>query len=162
MDSKKPAWQPLTKECRWKDGSHFSRERWGFYFGKVVIDNTQGESNSKFSYDESPGGNKERKVKMIGMDFISFIILLVISIVVAGILHFVFKFYIMPGWLSYVSKVIIGWVGAWLGSPVFGYWWKGLNYKEVYIVPAILGSLSILIFAVDFIKTRASVFKSTG
>ena len=108
------------------------------------------------------GGDYERKVKMIGMDFISFIILLVISIIVAGILHFVFKFYIMPGWLSYISKVIIGWFGAWLGSPVFGYWWKGLNYKEVYIVPAILGSLSILIFLVDFIKTRASVFKSTG
>ena len=96
---------------------------------------------------------------MIGMDFISFIILLIISIVVAGILHFAFKFYIMPGWVSYISKVVIGWVGAWLGSPVFGHWWNGLNYKEVYIVPAILGSLSILIFAVDFIKTRASVLK---
>jgi uncharacterized membrane protein YeaQ/YmgE (transglycosylase-associated protein family) len=96
---------------------------------------------------------------MIGMDFISFIILLIISIVVAGILHFAFKFYIMPGWMSFISKVVIGWVGAWLGSPVFGHWWDGLNYKEVYIVPAILGSLSILIFAVDFMKTRASVLK---
>jgi uncharacterized membrane protein YeaQ/YmgE (transglycosylase-associated protein family) len=53
-------------------------------------------------------------------------------------------------------------VGAWLGSPVFGYWWQGLNYKEVYIFPAILGSLSILIFAVDFIKTCTTIFKGTG
>jgi len=99
---------------------------------------------------------------MIGMDFISFIILVIISIVVSGVLHFVFKFYIIPGWWSYFSKIIIGWVGAWLGSPIFGYWWQGLNYKEVYIVPAILGSLSILIFAVDFIKTGSTVSKSAG
>ena len=96
---------------------------------------------------------------MIGMDFISFLILLIISIVVSGVLHFVFKFYIIPGCKSYASKVLIGWVGAWLGSPVFGYWWPGLNYKEVYIVPAILGSLAILVFAVDLIKTCATIFK---
>jgi len=99
---------------------------------------------------------------MIGMDFISFIILVIISIVVSGVLHFVFKFYIIPGWWSYFSKIIIGWVGAWLGSPIFGYWWQGLNYKEVYIIPAILGSLSILIFAVDLIKTGSTVSKSAG
>ncbi len=99
---------------------------------------------------------------MIGMDFISFLILLIISIIVSGVLHFIFKFYIIPGWWSYFSKVIIGWVGAWLGSPVFGYWWQGLNYKEVYIIPAILGSLSILVFAVDLIRTRATVFKKEG
>ena len=96
---------------------------------------------------------------MIGMDFISFLVLLIISIVVSGVLHFVFKFYITPGWCSYVSKVGIGWVGAWLGSPVLGYWWQCLNYKQVYIVPAILGSLFILVFAVDIIKTCAAVCK---
>ena len=68
---------------------------------------------------------------MIGMDFISFIILLIISIIVSGVLHFVFKYYIIPGWWSYASKVFVGWIG-WLGSPVFGYWCEGLNYKEVY------------------------------
>ena len=99
---------------------------------------------------------------MIEMDFISFIILLIISILVSGVLHFLLKVYIIPGWRSYFSKVLIGWVGAWFGSPVFGYWWQGLNYKEVYIVPAILGSLAILIFAVDFIKTCATIFKGTG
>jgi uncharacterized membrane protein YeaQ/YmgE (transglycosylase-associated protein family) len=96
---------------------------------------------------------------MIGMDFNSFIILLIISIVVSGILHFVFKFYIRPGWCSYASKVLAGWVGAWLGSPVFGYWCSGLNYKAVYIIPAILGCLSILVFAVDVIKSWAIVLK---
>jgi uncharacterized membrane protein YeaQ/YmgE (transglycosylase-associated protein family) len=99
---------------------------------------------------------------MIGMDFMSFLVLLIISVVISGVLHFFFKYYIVPGWESYFSKVLIGWVGAWLGSPVFGYWWEGLNYKEVYIVPAILGSLLLVIFAVDFIKTCATLFKGKG
>ncbi len=97
---------------------------------------------------------------MIGMDFISFLILLVISIVVSAVLHFILKFYIIPGWRSYLSKVCIGWVGAWLGSPVLGHWW--LNYKEVYIVPAILGAFAILVLAVDIIKTCAAIYKKEG
>jgi uncharacterized membrane protein YeaQ/YmgE (transglycosylase-associated protein family) len=84
------------------------------------------------------------------MNFLSFLILLIISVVVSGILHFVFKYYVLPGFWSYLSKVVIGWVGAWLGTPVFGHWWAGVNYESVYIIPAILGSLSLLIFAVDF------------
>lgn len=93
---------------------------------------------------------------MIGMDFISFLILLIISVVVSAILHFVFKYYIVPGWWSFLSKVLIGWIGAWLGSPVFGYWWQGLNYKQVYIVPAVLGCLLLLICVVDCVKTCSS------
>jgi uncharacterized membrane protein YeaQ/YmgE (transglycosylase-associated protein family) len=104
----------------------------------------------------------ERRTKMIGMDFISFIILLVISIVVSGVLHFFIKFYVRPGWWSYASKVLIGWVGVWLGSPVFGYWWQGLNYKEVYIIPAILGSLASVVFVVDLSKSCSTIFRSAG
>ncbi|MCK5256111.1 MAG: hypothetical protein KAQ81_08820 [Deltaproteobacteria bacterium] len=94
---------------------------------------------------------------MIGMDFISFLILLIIGVVIAGILHFGFKYYIVSGWWSFLSKVLIGWIGAWLGSPVFGYWWQGFNYKQVYIVPAILGSLLLLIFSVQLIKTCSTI-----
>jgi len=96
---------------------------------------------------------------MIGIDFVSFLILLVISIVVSAVVHYGFKFYVRSGLSSFLSKIVIGWVGGWLGSPVFGYWWPGLNYQQVYIVPAILGSLAALVFAVDFVKTCASVGK---
>jgi len=101
---------------------------------------------------------------MIGMNFISFLILLIISGIVSWVLHFAFKYYIIPGWGSYFSKVCIGWVGAWLGSPVFGYWPHPLrlNYHEVWIVPAILGALAIEVFAVDIIKTCSTIFKSAG
>ncbi len=99
---------------------------------------------------------------MIGMDFISFLILLVISIVVSAILHYGLKFYAIPGTTSFLSKIIVGWVGAWLGSPVLGHWWEALNYKEVYYIPAILGSLASLILAVDLVKTCSTVSKGGG
>ena len=46
---------------------------------------------------------------------------------------------------------------AWLGSPVLGHWWGFLAYKEVYIISAILGSIGILIVAVDCMKTCAAL-----
>jgi uncharacterized membrane protein YeaQ/YmgE (transglycosylase-associated protein family) len=92
---------------------------------------------------------------MIGMDFISFLILLIISLVVSAILHYGLSYYATPGHWSYLSKVAVGWIGAWLGSPVFGYWphrWSALHYETVYIVPAILGALGVIIVAVDLAK----------
>ena len=56
---------------------------------------------------------------MIGMDLLSFLILLVIGIVVAAILHYGFRFYVIPGTSSFLGKVVIGWLGAWLGSLAF-------------------------------------------
>ena len=96
---------------------------------------------------------------MIGMNFISFLILLVISIVVSAVLHFVFMYYVRPGWNSFISKVIFGWIGAWLGTPVFGYWFECVKYEEVYIIPAILGSLAFLIISIDFVKSVKAVSK---
>jgi uncharacterized membrane protein YeaQ/YmgE (transglycosylase-associated protein family) len=96
---------------------------------------------------------------IIGMDFNSYLILLVISVVVSGILHYGLNYYVTPGHWSFCSKIVVGWVGAWLGSPVLGHWWPGVQYHEIYIVPAILGSLSVLIVAVDVGKMCRS---STG
>ena len=94
---------------------------------------------------------------MIGMDFGSFLALLIISVVVSGTLHYGFKYYVRAGTVSFLSKVVIGWIGAWLGSPVLGHWWEGLNYGQVYYVPAILGSLAALILVVECVKTCGSV-----
>jgi uncharacterized membrane protein YeaQ/YmgE (transglycosylase-associated protein family) len=89
---------------------------------------------------------------MIGMSFISFLILLIISVVVSAILHYYFKYYVTPGHWSFGSKVVVGWVGAWLGSPVLGYWPSRipmLHYEGIWFVPAILGAIGVLIVAVD-------------
>jgi uncharacterized membrane protein YeaQ/YmgE (transglycosylase-associated protein family) len=87
------------------------------------------------------------------MDFMSFLILLIISVVVCAILHFGLKYYVVPGVWSFLSKVVIGWVGAWLGTPVFGKWWASLSYEGIFIVPAILGCFALVIFAVDFVHS---------
>jgi uncharacterized membrane protein YeaQ/YmgE (transglycosylase-associated protein family) len=92
---------------------------------------------------------------MIGMDFISFLILLIISVVVSAILHYGLKYYVTPGPYSFCSKVVLGWVGAWLGSPVLGDWphrFRFLQYADIWFIPAILGSLAVLIVAVDVAK----------
>ena len=89
---------------------------------------------------------------MIGMDFISFLILLVISVVVSGILHYGLNYYVTPGFWSFCSKVAVGWVGAWIGSPVIGHWpgrIPGLHSGDVWFIPAILGAAGVLIVAVD-------------
>jgi uncharacterized membrane protein YeaQ/YmgE (transglycosylase-associated protein family) len=90
---------------------------------------------------------------MIGMNFLSFLILLLISIVVSAVLHYAFKYYARPGFASFISKIIVGWIGAWLGSPVLGYWFEGVRYEEVYIIPAILGSLALLVILIDLVKS---------
>ena len=75
--------------------------------------------------------------------FISFLLLLVISLVVSGILHYWLKFYVAPGLWSFLSKVVVGYIGAWLGTPVFGNWLEGVNYGDVYILPAVVGSFAL-------------------
>jgi uncharacterized membrane protein YeaQ/YmgE (transglycosylase-associated protein family) len=92
---------------------------------------------------------------MIGMSFVSFLILLIISVVVSAVLHYGLSYYVTPGLWSFISKVIVGWVGAWLGTPVFGNWFPGLQYENVYYIPAILGSAALLIVAVDLFKMRS-------
>lgn len=89
---------------------------------------------------------------MPGLDFTSFLSLLIISVVVSGILHFGAKYYVLPGFWSFCSKVAVGYIGAWLGTPVFGPWWEGVNVGEIFLVPAILGSLALVVLAVDAAK----------
>jgi len=86
------------------------------------------------------------------MDFISFIILLVIAVVVSWVLHYPLKYYVTAGVWSFVSKVVIAYIGAMLGSSFFGEWWPAVAYGDVYFVPAILGALAILIVVVDLAK----------
>ena len=101
---------------------------------------------------------------MFGMDFISFLILLVISVVVSAILHFGFKYHVTPGLWSFCSKIVVGWIGAWLGTPIGGHWFANVVYehsvfvdgalvtRHIYIIPAILGSLALLVLVIDIAK----------
>ncbi len=98
---------------------------------------------------------------MNGLDFVGFVILLVISGVVSAALHFGLKIYVIPGWTSFISKVVIGSVGAWLGSPIFGHWFEGLSRGDVYYVPAVLGSAALLILTIDATQSIKGASSST-
>ena len=76
---------------------------------------------------------------MLGMSLLSFLVLTLISAVVAVIYHNVLRYRFLEGNDALVGKLIVGWFGAWLGSPILGYWlWK---VEDVYVVPAILGAI---------------------
>ena len=88
--------------------------------------------------------------------FISFVILLVISLIVAAILQYGLKFTLRPGPWPFVYKVIVGYYGAWWGSTVYGQWWEGLNYQDIYYIPAVLGAFSLVVFAVALLRVFGS------
>lgn len=94
------------------------------------------------------------------MDFISFLVLLIISAIVSAVLHYGFHYYVTPGLDSFISKIVIGWVGALLGTRMLGHWWEGLTYGDVYFLPALLGSAAVLVFTVDFLKSWGSVMRA--
>ena len=76
---------------------------------------------------------------MLGMSFLSFLVLTVIGAVVAVVYHNVIRYRLLEGNDALFGKLIVGWLGAWLGSPVLGHWlWK---IENVYVVPAILGAI---------------------
>lgn len=76
---------------------------------------------------------------MLGMSLLSFLILTFIGAVVAATYHYVIRYRFLDGNDAVIGKLIIGWLGAWLGSPVLGHWlWK---VENVYIVPSLLGAI---------------------
>ena len=89
---------------------------------------------------------------------ISFVILLVISVVVSGILHYGLKYTsgVLPTYWAFVNKVIVGYFGAWWGTTWYGQWWENLNYGDIYYIPAVLGAFSLVVFAVAVFKLFGS------
>jgi uncharacterized membrane protein YeaQ/YmgE (transglycosylase-associated protein family) len=76
---------------------------------------------------------------MLYMSFASFLTLVVISLIAALIMHYVIRYRVLDGADGLLWKWVVGWVGAWLGTPVLGHWFPGISIASVYIVPAFLG-----------------------
>jgi uncharacterized membrane protein YeaQ/YmgE (transglycosylase-associated protein family) len=94
---------------------------------------------------------------MLGMSFLSFLVVTIIGAVVAVTYHDIFRYRFLEGTDARFGKLIIGWLGAWLGSPVFGNWfWK---IENVYIIPAILGAAAAIHLSVLVWKARAKLIK---
>ncbi len=76
---------------------------------------------------------------MIDMNFVGFVTLLILSLIAALVVHYGIGYRFLSGFDGFLWKWIIGWVGAWVGSPVLGHWFDGFKLANVYIVPALLG-----------------------
>ncbi len=76
---------------------------------------------------------------MLDMGFVSFLTLLIISLIAALIVHYAIRYRVLEGVDGFLWKWVIGWVGAWLGSPVLGHWFDGIRISGVYVIPAFLG-----------------------
>ncbi len=61
---------------------------------------------------------------------------------VAAAYHYVFRYHFLESSDAVIGKLIIGWLGAWLGTPVLGHWlWK---VENVYIAPTFLGAIATI------------------
>jgi uncharacterized membrane protein YeaQ/YmgE (transglycosylase-associated protein family) len=90
---------------------------------------------------------------MIGMNVQSFVALLVISGVCSSVIHSLSSFRVLGKNESYLSEWIMGWIGAWIGSPVVGHWgWMVPNSGDIYLGPAIIGSLAAIYTLVVLFK----------
>ena len=86
------------------------------------------------------------------MDFMSFAVLLVISGVVAGVLHYGLKYYVSADRWSFIAKIVWAYLGAWLAPNLLGEWFDGAAVDGIYIIPATLGAAGILILGTDLFK----------
>lgn len=92
---------------------------------------------------------------MLGMSLLSFVVLTLIGAIVAVAYHHVIRYRFLEGNDAVFGKLIVGWIGAWLGSPVFGHWlWR---IENVYVVPAILGAIATVHLTVLMGKALAKV-----
>ena len=102
---------------------------------------------------------------MTEIDFLSFLVLLVISIVVALLMQYVARIEPIKGIRGLINNICVGFIGAWLGHPIIGHWFKPIRIWDVYIIPALLGSaLLIYIFStiMEFVLKALTEIKTTS
>jgi len=91
---------------------------------------------------------------MIGMNFASFISLLILGFIAAIIMHSAVRYRMVATFDGFIAKWIAGWIGAWLGSPVLGHWW--FNIQNVYVIPALVGAF-VGAFSLTFLAKATAV-----
>jgi uncharacterized membrane protein YeaQ/YmgE (transglycosylase-associated protein family) len=79
---------------------------------------------------------------LIGMSFLSFLVLLVLSAIAAAVVHWGFRYRLFRGFDGFMAQWIVAWLGAWLGPAVLGHWFNGVMLWQIYILPALLGAFA--------------------
>lgn len=87
------------------------------------------------------------------MGFGEFLVLLIVSVIVSAVLHYGLQYYVMSGTRSFCGKIVLGYLGALYAGPLIGTWDLGVRVADVAVIPAIVGSLGMIVFAVDILET---------
>lgn len=90
---------------------------------------------------------------MIGMGFGGFLTLLVISVIVAAVMHNAIRYRFLKGADGFLAKWVVGWLGAWIASPVLGHWFGGVAISSQYIIPAFVGAFAATFMGTALCKT---------
>jgi uncharacterized membrane protein YeaQ/YmgE (transglycosylase-associated protein family) len=95
---------------------------------------------------------------MIGMNFTSFLVVLVAGLVAAVVIHYVARYRFLEGFDGFLGKCMAGWAGGWLGSPILGYWFEKAKIGNIYLVPALIGAFAGAFIVPATAKALAKIF----
>jgi uncharacterized membrane protein YeaQ/YmgE (transglycosylase-associated protein family) len=79
---------------------------------------------------------------LIGMRFLSFLILVILSGIAAAIIHWGCRYRLFKGIDGFFGQWMVAWVGAWLGPAVLGHWFGSIMLGNIYILPAFIGAFA--------------------
>jgi uncharacterized membrane protein YeaQ/YmgE (transglycosylase-associated protein family) len=77
---------------------------------------------------------------LIGMTFLSFLILLFISAFATIIVHSGIRYRFLNGADGFFGKWILAWIFAWLGPAVLGHWFGPVMLWNIYIISALVAA----------------------
>ncbi len=96
--------------------------------------------------------------QLVFREFLPWLWLTIIAGVITLVWYFAFRVKSAGG---FWHQLILAWLGAWLGTPVFGDW-KFLTINGVCIIPAVLGSAAAVMLVVGVEKQLQQSFLHTG
>ncbi|MGH9355309.1 MAG: hypothetical protein ACRD10_04195 [Terriglobia bacterium] len=94
---------------------------------------------------------------LIGMRFLSFLILLILSAFAAVVVHWGLHYRFFYRAEGFFGKWIVGWICAWLGPAVLGHWFGPVMLWNIYILPALIGAFVGAFAATAFCRAAAAV-----
>jgi uncharacterized membrane protein YeaQ/YmgE (transglycosylase-associated protein family) len=99
---------------------------------------------------------------LIGMGFLSFLILLILSAFAAALLHWGVRYRFFNGPDGFIGKWIVAWICGWLGPAVFGHWFGPVMLWNVYIIPGLIGAFVGAFIATALCKAAAKASSHGG
>jgi len=99
---------------------------------------------------------------LIGMAFPSFLVLLILSAIAAGLVHWGFRYRLFSGIDGFIGQWMVAWLGAWLGPSVLGHWFGSVTLSNIYLIPALIGAVAGAVGGTVNARVLAGVLRGTS